>query len=96
MSHIDIRAYHQLSRKEAQDAADALAEDLAGKFDIDYGWDGDTLVFERPGVEGQITIDGSSIHIEARLGMLLMLLKGRIEDEVHRYLRDHFGCTFTS
>lgn len=95
MSHIDIRAFHRLSRDGAQNAADALAEDLAQKFDIDYGWDGDTLVFERPGVEGQITIDDASIHVEARLGVLLMLLKGRIEEEVHRYLQDHFGCTFT-
>jgi putative polyhydroxyalkanoate system protein len=95
MSQIDIRAYHRLSRADAQQAADDLAEDLAQKFDIDYGWDGDTLVFERPGVHGNITIDADSIHIEARLGMLLMVLKGHIEDEIRRYLQVHFGCTFT-
>lgn len=94
MSHIDLRAFHRLSHGEARRAADELAEDLAGKFDVDYGWDGDTLVFERPGVHGQITIDRKSIHVEAQLGVLLILLKGRIEEEIHRYLKDHFGCTF--
>ena len=94
MSHIDIRAFHRLDRAEACAAADALAEDLAEKFDIDYGWDGETLVFERPGVHGEIAIDGQSIHIQARLGLLLALLKGRIEEEIHRYLREHFDCIF--
>lgn len=94
MPNIDIRAHHRLTRPEALQAADALAADLADKFGVDYGWDGDTLVFERPGASGEITIDDSSIHIEAELGMLLALLRGRIEDEVRRYLADHFGCTF--
>ncbi|MEJ8566808.1 polyhydroxyalkanoic acid system family protein [Elongatibacter sediminis] len=95
MSRIDIHARHELSREDAQNAADELARDLATKFDIDYGWDGDTLVFERPGVDGEITVDDESIHVQARLGLLLALLKGRIEEEIHDYLRSHFNCRFT-
>ena len=53
MSQIDINAAHTLSREEAQAAADSLSQDLARKFDIDYGWDGDVIHFERPGVQGQ-------------------------------------------
>lgn len=84
-----------MSRDEAQDAANALAADLAAKFDIEYGWDGDTLVFERPGVHGEITIDDAVIHVEARLGLMLSFLRERVETEIRSYLRDHFGCTFT-
>lgn len=94
MSYIDMHARHDLSRKEAQAAADELADDLARKFDIDYGWDGDHIHFERPGVHGTITVRDREIRIEARLGMMLMFLKPQIESEVIRYLRDHFGCTF--
>ncbi len=94
MPDIDIRAYHTLSQREAREAADALAEDLASKFDIDYGWDGDTLVFERTGVDGEITVDEASIHVQARLGFMLSLLRTRVEDEIRRYLENHFGCTF--
>lgn len=94
MPDIDIRAYHTLDHGDARQAADALAEDLASKFDIDYGWDGDTLVFERTGVDGEITVDEECIHVQARLGFMLSLLRGRIEDEVRRYLENHFGCTF--
>jgi putative polyhydroxyalkanoate system protein len=94
MSTIDICAFHQMKKKEAQQAADGLASDLAEKFDIDYGWDGDVIHFERTGVSGSITVGKSEIRIVARLGFLLMILKGRIEDEIRQYLQNHFGCTF--
>ena len=94
MSHIDIHAYHQLGREQAQQAADELSEDLAVKFGIEYGWEGDVIYFERTGVHGQITVNDSEIHIQAQLGFMLALLKGPIENEIHQYLRDRFGCTF--
>jgi putative polyhydroxyalkanoate system protein len=94
MSYIDVRARHSMARDDAQAAADELAGDLAGKFDIDYGWDGDYIHFERSGVNGTITIREDEIRIEARLGFLLLFLKPRIEEEITRYLQDHFGCTF--
>lgn len=94
MSYIDMHARHSMRREEAQSAADELACDLARKFDIDYGWEGDHIHFERPGVNGTITIREKEIRIEARLGLMLMFLKPQIEQEITRYLRDHFGCTF--
>jgi len=93
MSTIDICALHSMPREEAQQAADQLAGDLAAKFAIDYGWDEDTIHFERPGVAGHITIDEEKIHIQAQLGFLLMILKGRIEQEIENYLETHFGCS---
>jgi putative polyhydroxyalkanoate system protein len=94
MATIDIHAAHQMKKKEAQQAADGLANDLAEKFDIDYGWEGDAIHFERAGVSGTITVGKSEIRIVAQLGFLLMMLKGRIEDEIRDYLQQHFGCTF--
>ena len=94
MSYIDMHARHTMSREEAQAAADELAGDLARTFDIDYGWEGDHIHFERPGVSGTIMVGAREIRIEARLGLMLMFLKPRIESEITRYLREHFGCTF--
>lgn len=96
MSTIDIHAKHDMSHEEAQEAADQLAQDLSEKFAIDYGWDGDEIHFERPGVHGQILVSGDEIHILAHLGLLLLMLKAPIEQEIHRYLKEHFGCTFQS
>jgi putative polyhydroxyalkanoate system protein len=94
MSTIDIHAHHHLGRAEAQRAADELSQDLCDKFGVDYGWDGDILHFERPGVQGCITVGEEEIHVEARLGLALALLKAPIENEVRRYLSEHFDCTF--
>ena len=94
MSYIDMHAHHALSREDAQAAADRLAADLASKFEIEYAWDGDHIHFERPGVDGTITVRESEIRIKARLGLVLMFLKGRIEDEIVSYLTEHFDCTF--
>lgn len=94
MSHIDMCARHTLPQQEAQQAADELADDLARKFEIDYGWEGDHIHFERPGVHGRITVGENEIRIKAELGFLLIFLKSRIEEEITRYLENHFGCTF--
>lgn len=91
MSVIDIRAHHAMTMEEAQEAADELARDLAEKFQIDYGWDGDFIHFERPGVDGSIEISDRVIHVQARLGLLLMFLQSRIENEISNYLHSHFG-----
>jgi putative polyhydroxyalkanoate system protein len=94
LSKIDIHAHHELSHEEAQHAADDLAADLAVKFGIAYGWDGDLIHFERPGVHGQILVQNSELRIQAYLGFMLVMLKGPIEREIVRYLEEHFGCTF--
>jgi len=94
MPAIDIHAMHSMSRAEAQKAADYLAQDLADKFDIEYGWDEDTISFERSGVAGTIRVDGEQIHIVAQLGFMLSLFKDTLESEIRRQLHEHFNCTF--
>ena len=93
MSNIDVRARHAMTRQTAQAAANELAGDLADKFDIDFGWEGDHIHFERQGVHGTITVREKEIRIQARLGFMLLFLKPQIEHEITRYLRAHFGCT---
>ncbi len=94
MSTIDIHAHHTLSHEDALSAADELCIDLSQKFGIDYGWEDEVIHFERPGVNGQILVQDSELRIQAELGFMLMLLKGPIEQEIVRYLEEHFGCSF--
>ena len=94
MSTIDIHAFHTLSHEEALNAADELSIDLAKKFGIDYGWDDEVINFERPGVSGQIQVQETELRIQADLGFMLMMLKTPIEQEIIRYLEEHFGCSF--
>lgn len=90
MSEIDIRKAHSLSLVDARNRADELAADLAEKFAIDYGWDGDVIHFERLGVSGEIHIDEREVRVFAHLGLFLIYLKPAVEREIHRYLDEHF------
>jgi len=94
VSSIDIHAYHKLSHEDALHAADELSIDLSEKFGINYGWEGEVIHFERPGVHGQILVQDNELRIQAKLGFMLMMLKGPIEQEIFRYLEEHFGCSF--
>ncbi len=94
VSSIDIHAHHTLTHEEAMEAADQLSIDLAEKFGIDYGWEDEVIHFERPGVHGQILVMETELRIQAQLGFMLMMLKGPIEQEIIRYLEEHFGCSF--
>lgn len=94
MSTIDIHAHHTLSHEDALQAADELSCDLSEKFGINYGWEDEVIHFERPGVTGQILVQDSELRIQATLGLMLMMLKGPIEQEIFRYLKEHFGCSF--
>lgn len=94
MSTIDIHAHHTLSHDEALAAADDLSCDLSEKFGIDYGWENEVIHFERPGVHGHILVMENELRIQAQLGFMLMMLKGPIEQEIYRYLTEHFGCSF--
>ena len=43
---------------------------------------------------GQILVQETELRIQANLGFMLMILKGPIEQEIVRYLEEHFGCSF--
>lgn len=90
MSEIDIRKNHDFDLEGAQQVADDLARDLAEKFDVDYGWDGDVIVFQRAGVDGQIQVDDQCVHVRARLGFFLSYIRPAVEREINRYLDEHF------
>ena len=90
MSRIDIRHPHSLSKAKARKAIEDVARKLAEKFDMDYGWEGDTLNFSRSGVDGHIALGPDDLHVHAKLGFLTAMFKEPIETEIKRVLKDKF------
>lgn len=86
MSDIDIRKSHAMTVKQAKAAVEAVARRIAQKFDVEYAWEGSTLEFTRAGVEGHINVSRDQVHVRARLGFLLGMLKAPIEQEIRRQL----------
>ena len=90
MSDIDIRHHHSLPLPKARKAVEDIAKKLAAKFDMDYGWDGDELHFNRSGVDGRIHVGAKQIRVTAKLGFLLSALKGTVEQEIRKVLAERF------
>lgn len=88
---IDIRHAHSLPHAKARKALEEVAKKLAERFDFDYTWDGDTLNFNRAGVDGKIALAPKSLHVTAKLGFLVSAFKGPIESEIRRVLDERFS-----
>lgn len=91
MSHIDIRHRHSMDPASARRAVQDLADTLAQRFGVAYGWNGDILEFNRSGIDGHIALYPQELHVAARLGFLLSAMKGPIEGEIQRVLAERFG-----
>lgn len=91
MPSIDIQRRHNLALLEARAVVEKVAARMREKFDIAGRWEGDTLHFSRPGVNGHIAVDSDAIRVRAELGLLLSPLKGMVEQEIRRKLDEHFG-----
>ncbi|MBU8978239.1 MULTISPECIES: polyhydroxyalkanoic acid system family protein [unclassified Lysobacter] len=90
MSNIDIRHAHSLSPDQARQAVQEVAAKLADRFGMTYDWSGDTLNFNRSGVDGHIAVAPQELHVTAKLGFLLSTMKGPIEAEIRRVLDERF------
>ena len=91
MPKIDIRRAHQLPIAEARAVVDKVAARMREKLSVDGQWDGDTLRFSRPGVNGTIAVSSDAIQVNAELGLMFSPLKGMVEQEIRRKLDEHFA-----
>jgi putative polyhydroxyalkanoate system protein len=90
MASIDIQHPHSKTPAQARKAIESVAKKLAERFDMEYGWDGDTLNFNRSGVDGKIALLADKLRVTANLGFLLSAMKGPIEAEIRRVLSEKF------
>jgi putative polyhydroxyalkanoate system protein len=86
MASISITKQHRLSHRKAKDVADRLARDLHERFGLSYTWEGDDVVFQRPGLTGRMQVSPTEIRLDVKLGLLLSALKPVIEREIHAQL----------
>ncbi len=84
MADIELARAHTLGLPAAREAAERLAADLASRFGVRSRWDGDVLRFERPGVNGALTVSASDLRLSVTLGMLMRAMKGSIERGIAR------------
>ncbi len=86
MSNIYVRRSHDLSYDEAHALMDNVADEMADKLGISYQKNGDTLTFRRSGASGSIQLTETEIIIEAKLGLMLRMMKPSLELAIHATL----------
>ena len=91
MSEINISRPHYTTLKRARKGAERIAEELGEEFGLDHAWEGNTLNFQRMGVEGHIKVSKKDVEVYVKLGFLLMALRPRIEHEINRFCDENFG-----
>lgn len=91
MAEISIVHEHHLSAVQARDAAQKVADKIAGDYDLACQWEGDVLHFERSGVHGSLTLRGQQVEMFVKLGMLMSMFAPSIEAKISENLKAVFG-----
>jgi len=84
MAQIAIERSHSLSMDAAKSAVQSAADTLARKYGLESAWEGDTLKFQRSGVDGALAVSPDRVAIKVELGMMFAPFKGMLEDEIVR------------
>ncbi len=82
MSLIHIKREHTLTRDQAREKIEEVAQTLKSEFDLEHEWDGNVLRFRRKGAEGVIGVGKSNVEIKIKLGVALRPVKGKIEKAI--------------
>jgi putative polyhydroxyalkanoate system protein len=90
LSDIDLKRAHGLSPDEAHAMAERLLEKLGKEFGLQGRWAGDVLRFQRPGVQGHLTLGAGDLRLQVTLGFLLKAMRGRIQQAIEGELERLF------
>jgi putative polyhydroxyalkanoate system protein len=92
MADINIVQQHSLGTAEARAAAQKVADKLAAEYGLECRWDGDTLRFERSGVEGALALEDRQAALNIKLGFFASAFAPAIESKVSESMRRVFGA----
>ena len=82
MADIKMIKFHELPMAKARQLVQKAADDLGEEYDLTSEWHGDTLRFHRSGVEGQMKVTASEIHLDVTLGFLLKPFKAKFVEHI--------------
>ena len=82
MADIKMIKYHALPLPKAKQLVQKAADDLGDEYNLTSEWHGDTLRFHRSGVEGQMKVTTSEIHLDVTLGFLLRPFKSKFVEHI--------------
>ncbi len=91
MADITIVQEHSLTPTQAREAAQRVADKMAKEYELTCQWQGETLHFERGGVEGTLTLEPARALLHIKLGFLFSAFSASIESKVAENMLKVFG-----
>lgn len=82
MADIKMIKYHRLPMAQARALVQKAADDLASEYDLVSHWAGNALHFRRSGVQGEMNVSPTEIHLEVTLGFLLKAFKAKFVEHI--------------
>jgi putative polyhydroxyalkanoate system protein len=90
MTAIHMSRPYTMPFEELKEGLDELADKLGEHYQLDCGWESDEcLAFSRNGLNGQLSVDGETIDLSLKLGMLMSPFKSVIEREISAFMDEH-------
>jgi len=92
MSRIYIQRDHELDGPTVRKRAERLAKQLQSEFGGAYRWEGNTVHYTYSGgIDARLTLQEEEILVDVKLGVLMLMMKKRLEQEIRRYLDKHLA-----
>jgi putative polyhydroxyalkanoate system protein len=92
MSRIYIQREHELDDGTLRKRAERLAKQLQSEFGGSYRWEGNTVHYNYSGgIDARLTLQENDILVDVKLGVLMLMLKKRLQAEIERYLDKHLA-----
>ena len=92
MSRIYIQRDHELDNRTLRKRAERLAKQLQSEFGGNYRWEGNTVHYSYSGgIDARLTLQDADILVDVKLGVLMLMLKKRLQQEIEGYLDQHLA-----
>ena len=92
MSRIYIQRDHELDNRTLRKRAERLAKQLQSEFGGNYRWEGNTVHYNYSGgIDARLTMQDADILVDVKLGVLMLMLKKRLQQEIEVYLDQHLA-----
>lgn len=86
MSEISIKRAHHTTPAEAKKMAEKIAAKLEEQYQLRSSWSGETMNFNRSGVNGTLAVTAKELKIDLKLGFLMAAFKGPIHAAMEKNL----------
>ena len=88
MAKIRIDHATSLSRDDIRKRLGEVMGEVERRFDLEGAWQGDSYAFKRSGLDGTAVVEDGRVSVTMELGLILGVLKGRIESELRAKLAE--------